>query len=221
MSARLLALLVLIACCFTLIGARVIWSGSLAYVFLVWNLVLAAVPVIAALGLHRVVEAHGSRLAEGLLIGTWLVFLPNAPYIATDLMHLRPRFFVPLWYDVAVLLSCAVTGIVFGYVSLAEVQLAMRRRIGELGSWACAAMALFLSAFGIYLGRFQRWNSWEILTDPGALAMDVARRLLHPFSHVRAFAVTAVYGCALLAGYVVFRLLLVSDLRPQGRRPGG
>jgi uncharacterized membrane protein len=216
---RLTALAILIAWCFALIGMRVAWSGSFTYLFLVWNLLLASIPVAAALMFRRALSAGRARASAAVWAVAWLAFLPNAPYIATDLMHLRPRSFVPLWYDVAMLLSCAITGIILGYVSIEEVQRAVRSRVSAAAAWVGIAAVLFLSAFGIYLGRFRRWNSWELVTDPLSLLIDASSRLFHPLSHPRTLAVTFVYGFTLLVGYVVFHLLVTSrmgaGLRPE------
>jgi uncharacterized membrane protein len=206
---RVAAIGVLLAWCFVLLTMRILWSGTWSYAFLVWNLFLAGVPLAAALVLSRA----RSRGAVAVSAVTWLAFFPNAPYLATDLMHLRPRSFVPLWYDVVLLLSCAVAGILLGYVSLAVVQQAVCARLGRAAAWIAAAAVLFLSAFGIYLGRFRRWNSWEILTDPWALLADAGARLLNPLSHPRTVGVTLVYGAALLVGYVVFHLLFADQRR--------
>ena len=202
-----------------LLGVRVIRSGSFTYLFLVWNLFLAAIPVVAAMALRRAM-AGNRRRAIVLSAVTWLLFLPNAPYIATDLMHLRPRSSVPLWYDVALLLSCAVTGILLGYISVAEVQKAVRARLGNAVTWIGVAGVLFASGFGIYLGRFLRWNSWHVVTQPGPLLIDLATRVLHPWSHPRTFAVTAVYGVTLFVGYVVFHLLVATRGTEEPRNRG-
>jgi len=211
---RQLALLLLISWCVTLIALRVFWSGRLSYVFLVWNLILAIIPVIAASTLRRVMTDHSLSVRAVLLMMVWLLFLPNAPYLATDLIHLRSRPFVPLWYDLALLLSCAVTGVILGYVSLADVHRILRTRLSTAAAWTINTVVLFLCAFGIYLGRYQRWNSWHIITDPGALLADISGRVLHPFAHLRTVTVTVIYGLALCVGYVVFHLLFVADNEP-------
>ena len=141
----------------------------------------------------------------------WLLFLPNAPYLATDLIHLRSRPFVPLWYDAALLVSCAFTGVILGYVSIAEVQRLLRTRLGNPSAWALTTIVMFLCAFGIYLGRFERWNSWHIVTRPWPLLADAADRVIHPLSHLRTTFVTAIYGVTLFVGYVVFHLLFAQD----------
>ena len=137
----------------------------------------------------------------------WLLFLPNAPYIVTDFIHLRARPPVPLWFDILLLISSAGTGLLLGYGSVMIVQRAVERRVGTRTGWLAATGALFLSAFGIYLGRFVRFNSWEALTDPMPLFSDIAYRLMNPMDHPRTFAVTALYGVALLLGYAALHAL--------------
>jgi uncharacterized membrane protein len=192
--------------CAALLVLRVGLSGSPMYVFLAWNLFLAWIPWWAG----RAFRAAGRRRASPALqlgwLALWLLFLPNAPYITTDLLHLGWRPPVPLWYDLALLLSAAGTGLLLGYGSLLEVQTAVEARFGRATGWSLAAGALFLSGFGIYLGRFRRWNSWEVLTDPAGLFRDVVDRLLYPASHPRAYGVTLVFGSGLLLGYAALRL---------------
>ncbi|HEX6101015.1 MAG TPA: DUF1361 domain-containing protein [Thermoanaerobaculia bacterium] len=200
---RILAFTALLAWCGVLLALRASRAHNTTYFFLVWNLFLAAVPFAAALLFER---------AKGLITGAitfvvWLVFLPNAPYILTDFIHLRPRPPVPLWFDVLLLLSAAGTGLLLGYGSVMIVQRVIERRRGTRTGWLVATVALFLSAFGIYLGRFVRFNSWEVVTDPMPLFADISYRLLNPAQHPRTFAVTALYGFALLLGYVALHVV--------------
>jgi uncharacterized membrane protein len=205
-SRRLLAFATLLAWCAVLLFIRIARTGSLMYAFLVWNLFLAAIPAAAA-GLLVRARTTPRRM---ILAGVWLAFLPNAPYLVTDLMHLRLSSAAPVWFDVALLVSCAATGLLLGYTSLADVQRVAAQRFGEAIAWLCAAMTLVLCAFGIYLGRFLRRNSWDVLTDPRGLFTDIAVRLIYPFSHPRTLAVTLIYGGGLIVGYVAFRLLRVA-----------
>ena len=137
-----------------------------------------------------------------------LLFLPNAPYLLTDLLHLALRPPIPLWYDLALLFSCAGTGLLLGYVSLLEVQVTVEEQLGRLAGWMVAAGSLLLSGFGIYLGRFLRRNSWDPLTDPAGLFRDVSDRLLNPTSYPRTYAVTLIFGIGLLLGYVALRVVI-------------
>ena len=75
-------------------------------------------------------------------------------------------------------------------------------------SWLFAAGVLAASAFGIYLGRFRRWNSWDLLLDPGGLTRDVGT-LLRPFPNVQLLAYCAMLSAFLCTAYVVVRNLRV------------
>lgn len=200
--------------CVALVVLRVERSGSLSYVFLCWNLFLAWIPWLAGQAFRASSRRRGSILLRLGCFALWLLFLPNAPYILTDLLHLKPRPSVPLWYDLALLLSCAGTGLLLGYVSLLAVQGAVEERLGRVAGWIVAAGSLFLSGFGIYLGRFLRRNSWEALTDPAGLFLDVADRLLNPAAHPRAYAFTLIFGIGLLLGYVALRVLTRPSIKP-------
>ncbi len=188
------------------------------YGFLCWNLFLAWIPWFAGQAFRAASQRRASAVLQLGWFALWLLFLPNAPYIATDLLHLAPRPSVPLWYDLALLLSFAGTGLLLGYVSIIDVQTAVEERFSRGMGWGVAAGSLFLSGFGIYLGRFLRWNSWEVLTEPAGLFRDISDRLLNPTSHPRAYAVTLILGSSLLLGYVALRSLVATSLCPDGRQ---
>jgi uncharacterized membrane protein len=207
---------VLFLWCVVLVVLRVGRSGSLAYVFLVWNLFLAWIPWLAAQAFRTASRRRVSAARKLGWFALWLLFLPNAPYIATDLLHLKERPLVPLWYDLALLLSCAGAGMLLGYASLLDVQAAVEERFGRRMGWIVAAGSLFLCGFGIYLGRFLRWNSWEVLTEPAGLFADIADRLLNPASHPRTYGVTLIFGSGLLLGYAALRRLVPPRVEGQG-----
>lgn len=204
---RILLFGALIGWCGALLVYRFVHADSLWFAFLVWNLFLAAVPVMAAWLLIWAAHERASWIVHTLLFAIWLAFLPNAPYLFTDFVHLEERPPVPLWYDIALLGSFAGTGILLAYSSLADVQAVVARRFSAALGWAVATIALLLSGFGIYLGRFLRWNSWDALTHPVQLFTDITARLADPLSHPRALGVTVIYGVALLLGYIALRVL--------------
>ena len=75
--------------------------------------------------------------------------------------------------------------------------------------------ALGLTGFGVYLGRFRRWNSWDIVTDPVALFHDIATRLADPVRHWQMWALTALFAGLLLFLYWLFAVLTEA---PSGDR---
>jgi uncharacterized membrane protein len=204
---RALTFSALLAWCGALLALRAARAQNPTYFFLVWNLFLATIPFVAA----EVFARARWRIVAGIAFLLWLLFLPNAPYIVTDFIHLRSRPPVPLWFDVLLLISCAGTGLLLGYGSTMLVQRTIGRTWGVRAGWGVAVVALLLSAFGIYLGRFVRFNSWEVLTDPMPLFADIANRLMNPMNHPRTFAVTILYGFALVLGYVGLHVLAERD----------
>jgi len=170
---RLSLMLVLgasLALSLALITARVFVTHQITFVFLLWNLFLALIPF----GISTMLGISAGPLRGRLLLpvgAVWLLFFPNAPYILTDLFHLEPRSGVPYWYDLGLILSCAWNGLMLGYASLLEMQNLVRRRLGAGLGWAFVMVALVLSSFGIYLGRYLRWNSWDVLTNPSCFSM--------------------------------------------------
>ena len=189
-----------------LVAGRVLMTGRGIFLFLVWNLFLAVIPFAISTMLGT---ARGPLRARLLVpVGAaWLLFFPNAPYILTDLFHLERRAGVPLWYDLALILSCAWNGLMLAYASLADMQRLVQQRLGTGAGWAFATLALLLSSFGIYLGRYLRFNSWDVLANPLTLFFDIAHRVLHPFAFPGTWGVTLVFGVFLLVGYGTVRLL--------------
>ena len=203
---RLFVVGTLLCWCFCMIVVRVERTGSGYYRFLITNLFLASVPLFLStvLLISERLRLHWTfKLAVS---GLWLLFLPNAPYILTDILHLTRATHAPAWYDLALLLSCAGTGLLIGYLSLIDVQAVVARSFSAAIGWMFALVSLLLSGFAIYLGRFLRWNSWDVLVTPTRL-FYIAGGLLHPFSNTRALSVTLVFGVILALGYVSLRML--------------
>ena len=188
-----------------LLAARIIHTGTGIYSFLTWNLLLAAVPFCLSTVLVRFVRLQSSKLALPGVLGLWLLFFPNAPYIVTAFVHLKARTGAPVWFDLILITSFSWTGLLLGFISLSDLQEIIRRRCGQLTASAFALAALTSAAFGIYLGRFLRWNSWDLLTRPNLLLRDVAERVLDPLAHPTAVAVTALMSVLLSLWYLAFR----------------
>ncbi|HEX8348673.1 MAG TPA: DUF1361 domain-containing protein [Hymenobacter sp.] len=189
-----------------LITVRVFVTHKLTFVFLLWNLFLALIPF----GLSTMLGLTVGPIRRRLLLPVgivWLLFFPNAPYILTDLFHLEPRPGVPYWYDLGLILSCAWNGLMLAFASLLEMQGLVQRRLGAVTGWTFVTTALVLSSFGIYLGRYLRWNSWDVLTNPLMLFYDILNRVLNPLAYPRTYGVTVLFSIFLLLGYVTVRQL--------------
>jgi uncharacterized membrane protein len=188
-----------------ILAARVLRAQQGSYIFLVWNLFLAWMPygwsLWAATIQQRYPRDWWRLLAPGAL---WLLFFPNAPYIVTDFVHLYQRPPVPLWYDIGLLAAFAWSGCFLAVVSLQTMQRLVRLCCGDLLSWLFVGASIGLSGLGVYLGRFERWNSWDVLFYPRAVLVAAARPLLFPLSHIRPLGASAMFAAIMMICYVTF-----------------
>jgi len=195
-------LLLLLIACVGMLAIRIWHSDEWTFTFLLWNLFLAWVPLGAANLSEHFAQRNGwgSGLLSLLAAGIWLLFLPNSPYLITDLMHLKSRHSFPLWYDSLMLFVFALAGLVGGLYSVRLVHANLHQRVGAVGAWGVIAICLGLTGFGVYLGRFQRWNSWDLWHRPQALALDCLGQLTNPF----AVKVSLVFAAVMLLFYITF-----------------
>ncbi|UBM58017.1 DUF1361 domain-containing protein [Marinilongibacter aquaticus] len=156
-----------------LLGARILGSRSLEGVFLIWNLFLAVVPLLFAWLTNFFVQGGYNRILAFISFGCWLLFFPNSGYIITDLMHLNGGLTRNLiWFDSLLIFYTALAGLVFGLYSLHVVHEAMEKCMPQKWVWAALIVIFVLCGYGIYLGRFMRFNSWDLLADPLVLMKE-------------------------------------------------
>ena len=190
------------ALCIAALLARWAYGEAGAYDFLPWNLFLAWVPLVAATLVYDAAR-RGTRPLKLLPLGVvWLLFLPNAPYLLTDFVHLGSRDDAPVWFDIVLFGSFAWTGMLLGFFSIFVMQSVVRRAAGQTWSWALVGGSLAASSFGIYLGRSLRWNSWDFLVRPGALLEDIWERMVDPLAYPRGVGMTLALTALLWTGYL-------------------
>ena len=206
--------------CLMLVIARIVLSGNFRYAFLIWNLFLAWLPLLfAVLACEKYRTGAGRNWRFLSLTGAWLMFFPNAPYIFTDLIHLTYEHRSHFWMDMVLILSCALTGLVLGFLSLFLMQSLVRRVFGRLVSWLFIALIAGLSGFGVYLGRFERFNSWDILVKPFALSRGIVGWAAEPFAHPAAIAFPVLFATFLFITYLMlYALTLMQFHKPAAGR---
>ena len=201
-----------------LLVLRVAHSHHYTYAWLWWNIFLAWLPLAFALVAYNVSWRH-SRLSWFLVFAcavVWLAFFPNAPYLVTDIIHLQHRPDAPFWFDLILFVTIAWTGCFLGFVSLFLMQEIVRRATGTVVSWVFAVAALALSGFGIYLGRFLRWNSWDVFFAPAQIVGSIIQGLKHPAAHSQTFVFSMIFAAFLTAMYLT--LVSLMHLRHEGNR---
>jgi len=189
---------------FSFLLARCYISGGAGYVFLIKNLFLAWIPYGLSVATTMTPRPTGRRAVAALWLA-WLAMFPNAPYIFTDLVHWRWRpSTMPWWYDLGTLLTFALAGWFCGIASLRIMHEQVRRALGGTSGWLFVVIVSALTGVGIYLGRFERWNSWDVLTRPKFIASQLLGGLANPLAHGRTLGVTIMFGAMVLVTYTMF-----------------
>ena len=188
---------------FAMVALRMALHGSLQFAFLPWNIFLALLPLAFA---HA--AARSRNLATGILLSAaWLVLFPNAAYLVTDIVHLRIRPGRLFWLDLILLFAAGVLGVVLSLRSLRSVEKFYGRFLPR--PWLTLLSICFLaaSAYGIYLGRVERWNSWDALARPFALFNDIFDDFRHPIRNRDAWELTALFAILQIGSYCILRSL--------------
>jgi uncharacterized membrane protein len=201
-------------------------SGHLS---LPWDILLGWIPLIFAWLLHSIVPrtpiAHSRwwrRLAMVGLAGGWLLFFPNAPYLITELIHLDLRNYgpsvrplpswlqwlargtqhsAPVWLDLSLLISVAACGVALTFASLRLVHRLIARRLSRRTTNGVVAALLFLASFGVALGRFDRFSSWDVFRKPALVAWRIGRHITAPSEQIGVTVCTLLLTALLTIGY--------------------
>ncbi|MBN8655366.1 MAG: DUF1361 domain-containing protein [Anaerolineae bacterium] len=215
-------LLLNVACaaCIVLVGARVAYTDSTRHTGLIWNLFLAWIPFILSYLAHILSwKRLWVYLAIPFVAFLWLLFFPNAPYMLTDLQDLARGASqdAPLWYDVIIVVWCSWTGTLLGVISLYLMQDIIARTFNRWVGWAFVFVISGLSSFGVYIGRFVRLNSWDILQDPAETAITILGIVIDPTRRLAAFtlAYTFFFLFIFLLLYSFSHMLQEQVLRAQ------
>ena len=207
------------AVCLFLAAIRMSRSDSARYNFLLFNLMLAWIPFLSA-GLAYALANIRKRILYLLVFvsaAAWLVFFPNALYILTDFQHLSiVSDGIPVWYDVILLVWFAWTGLLLGIVSLYLMQEIIMGMLGKTVSWLFVIAVTVASSFGVYVGRFMRWNSWDAWDRPIPLLLDIWEKFRHPLTNKDAFIFTIIFSLLFL--FIYTTVTLVGNLAAERQK---
>jgi uncharacterized membrane protein len=193
--------------CISLSLFRYIYTDSRVFLFLIWNLFLAIIPWVLTTLVTLRPNLQKSKVPIIALLLIWLLFFPNAPYIFTDLLHMSNARAYTAWFDLVLILSYAWAGIMLGLLSLLDIETILKKKLSSWSVNIITSFLLFLASFGVYLGRFLRWNSWDIIQEPLTLLTDISTRLLNPLDHPRTWGFTLVMGIFLNFMYWSFKII--------------
>jgi len=190
-----------------LLTARMVYTGSFMFGFLVWNLFLATVPYFISFWLVQGQAWGKSRWIFIPALAGWMLFIPNSFYVLTDLFHLHDGNAAPLWYDLLLIVSFAWNALVLGVLSVRHMEKMTRLRWPVLPGWLFLYPVMALSALGVYIGRYLRFNSWDVVSDPFSLVMDIGHIMLHPVAYRQAWGMTVCFSFFLTILYTTIKKL--------------
>ena len=188
-----------------LIIFRIIFSQELTYIFLAWNIFLAIIPLWFS---RKLLQQKEFRTKSVLLLFLWLIFYPNAPYIITDLFHYTDRPPIPFWFDLLIMISAVWNGLILGLISLLQVEQFLSLHIQPYKVKALVILSFFLCGYGIYIGRFLRYNTWDVIAQPKGLLIDTIQNSIHPFHHPRTWAFTVLFAVMMAVIYYTLKSLI-------------
>lgn len=175
-----------------LLMIRMKLNHSFFYLLLIWNLFLAIIPYAITFYLKTKQRLNKTSLAFCLFL--WLAFLPNAPYIITDFLHLRFGNHQLLWLDILMLSAFSFNGMFFFILSVSDMKNLGNLYFGAKITKSVIVSIFPLTAFGVYLGRFLRYNSWEIIQNPIQLFSDIINIILSPNMHSQVWIFTMIFS---------------------------
>jgi uncharacterized membrane protein len=210
---KLLSSLLMMSClCILLALTRIYMIHNHTYIFLVWNLFLAWLPLWFADMAYKNYFGADRSMPVILLCGfLWIIFFPNAPYIITDLIHLDGRHQVPIWFDALMIFSFALTGLLTGYISLFFIHSILEHRFNRMIGWISVCFMMLLSAYGIFLGRVKRFNSWDILSKPIYLINDCLKTI----GNAQAIKMTVIFFLFLVFSYYILHSIIYMNQHPE------
>lgn len=185
----------------SLLFVRFYFTKELEYGFYIWNTFLAVLPLIFS---RYLLKQNRFNLKSAALVACWLAFFPNAPYMITDLFHYAEKPPVPYWYDLLIVITAAWNGLLLGIISLMQIEQFLSRHLKPIWVKLTVLISFMLCGYGIYIGRYLRFNSWDAVVSPNKLIYTLASHVLQPQEHRAIWAFTLLFGT--MFGIIYFTL---------------
>lgn len=188
----------LVLFCSILLLLRVQYTQSVFFGFLFWNLFLAIIPY----AISEWIKKHNpTKMKRYISLTIWLLFLPNSPYIITDFIHLHHTKSTMIWYDIFMVFSFANTGLLLAIISMNDVYKIIQKEYSKQIANRFLIIVSILCGFGIYLGRFLRFNSWDLFTNP----FSIVQKSLMSLTNSTTWFITIGFASLLWILLLVFR----------------
>lgn len=188
-----------------MVFVRILYTGDRGFLFLLWNLFLAYIPYFISGWLSRTPSWAAYPRKFGLVFIAWLLFIPNTFYILTDLFHLGNHAGAPLWYDLLLIISFAWNGLMLGILSIRQMEKIVALYLPGKADWVFLYPIMMLNALGVYIGRYLRFNTWDVITNPFGLVSDIAQLVWHPLQYREAWAMVICFSVLMTLVYTTLK----------------
>ena len=193
-----------------MVVARILYTGELTFIFLNWNLFLAYLPYALSKALSTREQWMKNKLKLIVVFVAWILLIPNSFYIITDLFHLGVYRNIPLWFDLALILSFAWNGLLLGILSVRHIEKVLQVYVPYKTEWLFIYPIMWLNALGVYIGRYLRFNSWDVISNPFALVGDIVTILLHPIQYKYAWGMIFCFSVFMTLMYLTIKKLSIA-----------
>ncbi len=186
--------------------ARVFLFNNYTFIYLFWNIFLAFVPFFISSFLF--IYTNKEKIIKPIfVIGfiIWLVFLPNAPYVVTDFIHLGRIAGVPVMYDLFVIFSAATVSLFIGLHSIYQIERIFLLKFSQKITNIIILIVILLASFGVYLGRFLRFNSWDLFTSHISLVSSISKVFTRSNDYINAYTYTFLFFLFIYTSYISFK----------------
>ena len=190
-----------------LVMARIAYTGKHTFIWLIWNLVLAWIPYVISSWLQQRPAVKTNKLKFAAISLIWLLFIPNSFYILTDLFHLGKFTNVPNWFDLTLIISFAWNGLLLGVLSVRQMEKIIQPHLRGRHELFFIYPIMWLSALGVFIGRYPRFNSWDILTNPFKLISYLIELICHPVQWKYAWGMVACFSIFMTLVYLALKRL--------------
>lgn len=184
----------------TLLLLRVKITNSTFLLFLIWNLFLAYIPYFLSSSIFKNFFNKSKKTQNSLYGLVWLLFIPNSFYILTDFTHLHFKTTFQFSLDMLIISSFCFVGFYVGLLSIHTIRQLVIAKYGNTKGNIFILIISYLSAFGIYLGRVLRFNSWDIISKP----IQLAYTSIYALFSFETIIYTLQFGTIILISFILF-----------------
>lgn len=199
-------IIILLALAIILNLLRVVLFNNTTFLYMFWNIFLALIPfLISSIILLNVNKSNFLKPQSLISLFIWFLFLPNTFYVLTDFIHLGRIYGVPVWYDIFVLFSSTTVSLLMGLYSLRHLEEICQLKFSKRLTSAILIIVILFASFGVYLGRFLRFNSWDFFVSHSSLFLNIWQIFTKENNYVNVYSYTFTFFLFILFCYWAFK----------------